>query len=78
MGSRCAMSLAEEREELCWMCWHQVNVGVRTLTWPQTPGMETGGSICGELRIDSIPAPHTEARVSPRQPLDTPVMSDGS
>ena len=38
MGSRCEVSLAEEREELCW---HQVNVGVRTLTWPQTPGMET-------------------------------------
>ena len=43
MGSRCEVSLVEEREELCWMCWHQVNVGVRTLTLtrPQTLGMET-------------------------------------
>ena len=59
MGSRCEVSLAEEREELCW---HQVNVGVRTLVMAPNPWNGDGGSICGicgELGIDSIAACHT-------------------
>ena len=61
MGSRCEVSLAEEREELCW---HQVNVGVRTLDMAPNPWNGDGGSICGicgELGIDSIAATHTES-----------------
>ena len=63
VGSYWEMSLVEEREELCW---HQV----RTLTWPQTRGMEPCGNI-SELSIDSIP-PHTVS------PIRYRVKSDGS
>ena len=83
MGSRCEVSLAEEREELCWMCWHQVNVGVRTLVMAPNPWNGDGGSICGicgELGIDSMP--HTLralGHLSPMcQPSERTVSSDGS
>lgn len=60
-GSRCEMSLAEEREELCW---HQVNVGVRILTGSQTLGMETSGSICG-IRGSAQHRQHTTTHREP-------------
>ena len=72
MGSRCEVSLAEEREGLCW---HQVNVGVRTLTGPKPLEwrlVAVFAAFVAQLSIDSIP-PHTESPpVSPMcQPLDT-------